>query len=208
VSTHWERTEQLTIMPRFYGKIMNKVSDFRKVLADAKSVEPCAVGFWKRKLNEEIGKDTWSLSFTCTKETRLRVLQWKLLHNIYPTNIMLNKMKVVNTNKCDFCTDVVDFVEHFFYECPRIHQFWKMIEQLFLNNLNICIHLTVKDVLFGVQNLPGITKRVLDKINCVILIAKMCISIYKKTKSKTPLKIIFDSQMSIRNMSVGMAKSA
>ena len=55
---------------------------------------PCANGFWHRKFGTEIDKHIWSLPSLVTKETRLRVLQWKLLHNIYPTNILLCKMKV------------------------------------------------------------------------------------------------------------------
>ena len=39
-------------------------------------------------------KYIWSLPALVTKETRLRVLHWKLLHNIFPTNILLCKMKV------------------------------------------------------------------------------------------------------------------
>ena len=52
-----------------------------------------------------------------TKETRLRVLQWKILHNIYPTNILLYKMKVRDDRMCSYCNDAVDCIEHFFFDC-------------------------------------------------------------------------------------------
>ena len=86
---------------------------------------PCANGFWHRKFGTEIDKHIWSLPSLVTKETRLRVLQWKLLHNIYPTNILLCKMKVRDDQMCSFCYDVVDYIEHFFFGCLPIQTFWK-----------------------------------------------------------------------------------
>ena len=41
-----------------------------------------------------------------TKETRLRVLKWKIFHDIYPTNIMLNRMNIRESDKCTFCPDI------------------------------------------------------------------------------------------------------
>ena len=52
------------------------------------------LAFGKNKLGLELNKDVWEISRLCTGETRLRVLQWKILHNICPTNILLCKMKI------------------------------------------------------------------------------------------------------------------
>ena len=60
----------------------------------------------------------WSLPSLVTKETRLQVLQWKRLHNIYPTNTLLCKMKVKDDQMCSCCYDVVDYIEHFFFWPP------------------------------------------------------------------------------------------
>ena len=178
---------------------------------------PCAKGFWSRKFGLEIDEHIWSIPSLVTKETRLRVLQWKILHNIYPTNILLCKMKVRDDQMCSYCNDVVDYIEHFFFDCPTIKKFWNYmeyylehiffdcptikkfwnyiehiffdcptikkfwnyIEQYILVTFDIQTHLTVVDVLFGIkQHNYGKVKTKL--INHVILIAKMCISMYKK----------------------------
>ena len=55
---------------------------------------PFILEMWKNKFNIEIGKEHWSLPYQVTKEVRLRTLQWKLLHNVYPTNIHLKRMKI------------------------------------------------------------------------------------------------------------------
>ena len=55
-----------------------------------KKVEkPFILDMWKRKFDFEIEMEHWTLPYIVTKEIRLRVLQWKILHNVYPTNIHL-----------------------------------------------------------------------------------------------------------------------
>ena len=67
------------------------VKDFREII-NKNFLTPCSVGFWKRKLNIDITSLHWHLAAYSNKETRLRVLQWKILHNIYPTKILLFKI--------------------------------------------------------------------------------------------------------------------
>jgi hypothetical protein len=49
--------------------------------------------FWLRKFNVDLDENAWQIPHLVTKEVRLRELQWKINHNIYPTNILLQKMK-------------------------------------------------------------------------------------------------------------------
>ena len=57
-------------------------------------------------------------------------MQWKILHNIYPTIISLCKMKVRDDQMCSYCNDVVDYIEHFFLTVRRIRNF-----EITLNNI-------------------------------------------------------------------------
>ena len=38
-------------------------------------------------------------------------------------------MKVRDDRVCSYCNDVVDYIEHFFFDCPTIKKFWNYIEQ-------------------------------------------------------------------------------
>ena len=89
----------------FYSKNIRTARDLRQHLVNRKAPEPCAKGFWNRKFPVDLDKNFWSISFRATKETRHRVLHWKILHNIYPTNILLCKMKVKENNKCTYCNE-------------------------------------------------------------------------------------------------------
>ena len=52
---------------------------------------------------------------------------------------------------CSYCNDVVDYTEHFFFDCPTIKGFWSYNEQYILITFDIQTHLTVVDVLFGIK---------------------------------------------------------
>ena len=80
-----DRTSYLFVTEGF----KNTAKDFRKALNIMHDSVPCANGFWSRKFGLEIDEHIWSMPSLVTKETRLRVLQWKILHNIYITNITL-----------------------------------------------------------------------------------------------------------------------
>ena len=94
----------------------------------ANNNKPCSHNFWINKLGLELTDKIWGLAKDVTREIRLKELNWKILHNIYPTNIMLHKMKHRTNNKCCLCPNKIDFVEHFFYECFKVKQFWNYIE--------------------------------------------------------------------------------
>ena len=102
------------------------------------------------------------------------------MHNIYPTNILLNKMNVRESDKCTFSPDTMDYIEHFFCECPIVVNFWKSIEQKVYRETGLRVEQSVQTILFGLQNNTFARFKV-DYINHIILVAKMCISIVKKT---------------------------
>ena len=90
----------------------------------------CAVRFWKRKLNVSI-EDYFTLASEYTKKTRLRLLHFKVIHNIYRTNILLKKMDIATSNQCLWCTET-DYIEHAFYKCESLELFWQNVRQLIL----------------------------------------------------------------------------
>ena len=74
---------------------------------------------WENRLDRKLHDRTWQNLFTQIKETKLIQLQWKILHNIYPTNILLHKIGIKLSERCDFCEEI-DVVEHTFFRCERV----------------------------------------------------------------------------------------
>jgi len=176
-----------------------KPKQFRKLLVDDYKTESICVPFWKRKLEMDIDKNIWLVANKATKEIRLLVLHWKITHNIYPTNIILHKMGIANNIYCTYCTAEIDYMEHFFFYCTKINKIWKLVEEDIEKNSSKRIHIDVRDALFGIRNVDRFTLAEIMHVNTLILIAKMCIGIYRYG---TPIEIgcIFEKEKIIRNL--------
>ena len=104
-------------------------------------------------------------------------------------------MNVRESDKCTFCPDTIDHIEHFFCECPILVNFWKSIEQNLYRETGLRVELSVQTVLFGQQDSPFARFKVYYN-NDIILVAKMCISIFKKAETVNSLCIIFEKKKS------------
>ena len=90
---------------------------------------PHSERFWEHKFQFTFEKGLWAVHFEATKEAKLLSLQWKIIHNIYPTNIFLHKIKVKETNLCEEC-GVLDTIEHLFVECNTVKHIWLEAERI------------------------------------------------------------------------------
>jgi len=96
---------------------LKKPTDLLKLIVNKDNVG--FVGFWQHKLQVHNTDWNWNLAQKGAKEIPLLVLRWKILHNIYPTNILLNKMGISENRNCKFGTDEIDYIEYFFWSCDK-----------------------------------------------------------------------------------------
>ena len=171
---------------------------FRSYLVEKNTVEPIAVKFWQNEFGIEIDENNWLTAKKCTTETRLRLLHWKILHNIYPTNILLSKMGIANNMYCDYCTDEIDYIEHFFYHCKKVSCIWKYVEDEIYVKFGKTLKITVHDALIGLQN-NRFSDSFVCHVNHLILIAKMCIGIYRYGTA-FEIKNRFELELKIRHL--------
>jgi len=60
-------------------------------------------------------------------ENKLRCFQYKVKHNILPTDNKLYKMKLKTSPSCDRCGNPYENLLHLLYECPRTQTFWQLV---------------------------------------------------------------------------------
>ena len=172
----------------------------REIIIGVENLPISRVNFWKRKYNKDI-MPYFSLASQSTKESRLRLLHFKILHNIYPTNILLNKMKIKESDRCETCKEI-DFIEHTFYHCKNIKHIWNKVSEIIQLNMGIKIALTETMVLFGItKNDASVNNDALNFINHILLIAKMAISKVKYGKIKN-INLIFEKDLELRKISM------
>ena len=177
------------------GSSSGSVSQIRKYIVNNKYDVPKSVEKWNAYLGNQSFNKTWWTNAEYTKDTKLKSLQYKILHRIYPTNCMLEKMRISLSNKCVYC-DEIDSLEHFFFSCGEINCLWKYIENVINIKFGKCCTLSEKDVLFGLDK--GNLKY-LSYVNIVILIGKLCISKYKYG-DKQNLIYLFDMECLLRKI--------
>ena len=148
---------------------------------------PLCISRWKRQYNTDIRAQHWAI-VNDLKETKLRSLAWRVLHNIYPTNILLFKMKLVPSQNCPSCGEI-DFVEHFFYSCVQVKPLWIEIERDINVTLGVVFKIKEVDVITGAHNYKEISSIMLKKINFYIAIGRMVISKFRYGKARNIFEI-------------------
>ena len=168
----------------------------RKLFSSNDNPEICGKNFWRNKYTVDI-TDKYVLASHATKETRLRMLHFKILHNIYPSNILLHKMGIKPSDSCEFCAEK-DVLEHLFIHCERISGFWKNVFQIIFQLTNFKFPITDEHILFGIgYNIKDANKYIIKKANHIILIAKLCISKHRYGNINN-INVIFETELGYR----------
>ena len=85
----------------------------------------------EKKWNEVypmIDRDLWTKIYThpykFIKETKLQSFQYRIIHNLITCNKRLFDMKLRDSPKCTYCSEIDDN-RHFFLYCPVVKTFWR-----------------------------------------------------------------------------------
>ncbi len=170
---------------------MNLKECRKYILAKEMSASNCKTlvsQIWVKKYGKiAVDESTWLNAKNCTNEIRLIMLHWKIIHGIYPTRILLKKMKKVDDDLCIHC-NVIEDLEHFFFHCDKVRKLWEIVRQDMENKEVI----TEQDCMLG---RTGILNCKYD--NLLILIAKMCISKFKYGEHSNML-ILYEKEKKFR----------
>ena len=158
---------------------------------------PLCVSRWKRQYNIDIHAQHWA-TVNNLKEIKLRGLAWRVLHNIYPTNILLYKMKLAPSQNCQFCGEI-DFVEHFFFNCIKVKPLWIEINKDINASLGVAFKVKEIDVITGAHDYQGISSVILKEINHRIAIGRMVISKYRYGKGRNIFEI-YETECCLRKL--------
>jgi hypothetical protein len=99
--------------------------------------------------------------------TKIRAFQYKLLYNLTPCNLYLNRIQRSDTNRCNWCQEIDD-TTHFFVSCEELVPFWNSFTQWCQGLLEEDIKFTITDVLIGILN----NNMKYETINACLIIAK------------------------------------
>ena len=102
-----------------------------------------------------INLNNWMKSFniliSTTKDTKLRWLQFRILHHILTTNRSVSKFNRDQNHLCTFCGVHSETILHLLWECSKTKLFWRNLETVINNR---CLHafnfkFTTNIIIFG-----------------------------------------------------------
>lgn len=96
---------------------------------------------------QEKWNQIYNLLFKCTQQTRLQLLQTKLLHRVSATKIYVCSCNLINSTQRSFYGQLPESIGHVFSECYRIKELWGIIK-CFLKDLQLNLRFDYKSTLF------------------------------------------------------------
>jgi hypothetical protein len=159
----------------------------RSIFVKRKFKEPLANSRLRRLGVNELEKinEIHSLSFRITKETKLSIFQFKVIHNILPHRVLLHKMKITDSALCLHCGGQ-ETLQHLLVICPSLRTFWSNVFTWWNYNSTCNVSFDEFKILYGYNTKDP--KCLLS--NYYILIAKFHI-FRQKTDSKPPMFPVF-----------------
>ena len=85
-------------------------------------------------------------------DTKVRMFQYKVLHNTLYVNKMLFKFGKVISPRCSFCKLHEETIMHLFYDCLIVKRIWNQLKSILSSNLSFVI-CTPQSAIFGFWNL-------------------------------------------------------
>ena len=170
----------------------------RKLITGSKLTSNiCGYNFWSNHLKVDI-LPLYISSITNLKEIKMRWLLFRIFHNIFPTNILQNKYKMKDTDKC-ICGEK-DYIDHYFVNCQLLHEYWRNVKNHILYLTDFVLPNSTAIKLFGLdpndENL-NLTTSQIDMINYILVLAKSAISTAKYYKSKN-YTLYFENALFLR----------
>ena len=83
-------------------------------------VIPTSINKWNTVLSTYLSNyicvtDVFKVCFKTTSDSVIQWLQYRILHRILPVNYYLKKINVMTSDKCSFCKEDTETIQHVFF---------------------------------------------------------------------------------------------
>ena len=95
----------------------------------------------------------YKLPFCSTKDTKLIIFQFKLLHRRLATNDFLNKIGIKDNDICTFCRTEKETLFHLFWSCSETSCFWQgFMKWLAESQIKLKSDIFTPDIIIGLRS--------------------------------------------------------
>ena len=122
---------------------------------------------------------TYSILFKVTKDIRLAIFQFKIIHHILPTNATLFRDSLVQKEQCHLCNEK-QTLKHLFVTCPFVQTFWTQFSLWWKGKALNSITLSEQEIIYGFTR--DLSCRL--GLNLCLIIACQILHLYCVTKRR------------------------
>ena len=133
-------------------------------------------------LTNEMWQDIFTSAFEICEETLLQTFQYKILNRFFPCNYVLSKWYKDKLEICEYCTLDSDTLEHYFFYCKDVHDFWMSLYKWWKRIHGFIFPACVEDIIFGIYNPQK--DQAINTLNYCILYGKYYIYCTKSNGDK------------------------
>ena len=148
-------------------------------------------------LKEHTIRLIYSLPFNVTKDTRLAIFQYKIIHHILPTNSTLFRDSIKEHNECHLCGERQALI-HLFVTCPEARLFWSLFTNWWNSKNGDTIAIDKNEIIYGVIN--NFARHL--GLNLFVIIAKY----YLYTASRKEEEFYFNAFLAILTNKIKIEK--
>ena len=141
--------------------------------------------YWQWVTTDHIN-DYFYLAFSSTKEAKLIMFQYKILHDIVFIKENLFRANIANSDLCYLCLEKKRDLKHMLVSCQFVSEFWEAFLYWYKFHVSIGLELSTINILYGI-----IGNNHLNKLtNHLLLLAKYYIYCCSITEEPLLLQLI------------------
>lgn len=164
----WANHKELIInLIKFFSKNC-KSRHIRNTLQIGKQFQQRGKFCWKSIFINMTWQKSWSAAFQLPIRNKIREINFKILHNMYPSNESIATFIEIDKT-CSFCKLATETILHLFVKCSKSTIFWKAIANYLTLSTQTLINLTDERIIFNFSH----NKRVEKLTNVFILYGKL-----------------------------------
>ena len=91
---------------------------------------------------------TYCIPFQVTKDIRLAIFQFKIIHHILPTKATLFRDSLAQQEQCHLCNEK-QTLKHLFVTCPSVQSFWTQFVLWWNEKKQNSITLSEQEIIYG-----------------------------------------------------------
>ena len=137
-----------------------------------------------------------NIPFNVTKDIKLAIFQYKVVHHILPTNATLFRDKIKEKDKCHLC-EQKQTLTHLFISCSFVKNFWTEFTNWWITRNDDSIELNEENIIYGFTNSIALQLG----LNLSLIIAKYYIYIASREEDPYTIQMNLLFHMTVLDIS-------